>query len=189
MAKKRPWGKILLGAAVISLVGYGVVKATAKEEPKPKKELDIPPGPGPDDLPGLGTGVADVPGLGPGAVGRSPMPSFEVPLPQTAQDHVALDQKLCEGYWSFEVFQGRDPSDAAIVALQLMVPEVEWPSVPGDHVTLRQLEQLVRYRADQIAYADAQKLPHENYIDFCGPKPKQAVPKGGGGVQWQPPGG
>ncbi len=187
MAKKRPWGKILLGAAVIGLVGYGVVKATAKEEPKPKKELDIPPGPGPEDIPGL-EGVP-VPGLGPGgAPSRSPMPDFEVPLPQTAQDHVALDQKLCEGYWSFDVFQGRDPSDAAIVALQMMVPEVQWPSVSGDHTTLRQLEQIVRYRADQIAYADSNKPIHENFVDFCGPPPEKATPKGGGGVQWQPPG-
>lgn len=183
MPKKRPWGKILFGAAAIGLVGYGVVKATAKEEPKKKKGPDIP------DLPDVEPGF--VPGVGPGLGGagtfRAPMPDFSVPLPETAQDHEALDQKICEGYWSFDVFQGRDPSDAAIAALQIMIPEVEWPSVPGDHVSLRQLEQIVRYRVDQIAYS-GNAPTHENFADFCGPKPEKAAPQDGGGVQWIPPG-
>lgn len=171
---------------MVGLVGYGVVKATAKEEPKKKTGPDIPELP--EDMPpGFQPGAGDTGIFGGGVVQRVPMPDFSVPLPETAQDHEALDQKICEGYWSFDVFQGRDPSDAAIAALQIIAPEVEWPSVPGDHVSLRQLEQIVRYRADQIAYS-GNAPTHENFADFCGPKPEKASPQDLGGVQWIPPG-
>lgn len=162
------WGSVAVGAVLGAGIAYAIVTRGKKKESKPastEPPKPLPPLPPPD----LGTGLH-----------RSPMPTTQVWLPQTPQDRTEVDKKICEVWNDYE--ERPEIADVILDVLGDIAPEVDWPSVPGDHSSIPSLQAIVSYRIDQISQTSKNKSVWDNLDDFCKEVGVQPPPMGPGGL-------
>lgn len=102
----------------------------------------------------------------PEGLSRLPRPDYAVEIPQTIEDHSAVDILICEAFIN-QVQRG----DEYLYVLKELYPDFEWPAIYADHPTTQQLQGIVRFRVDQ-AYAVIPSDPHSSKAKFCAEVPK-----------------
>lgn len=76
---------------------------------------------------------------------RLPQPDFRVHIPETPNDYQRIDDEICECAEPM-LEEAADDADLSVVVDEIVLcitrrlhPDLEWPPVPGDHPSAKQL--------------------------------------------------
>lgn len=170
-----------IGAVVGGTVAYVAMRAAApRQEPTAfRPTRPTPPIPPPSPLPD--GPIVEPPrpeGASPGfgvAYHRDPLPQFKIEIPSGGNIDI-VDDAICNVLDDLPgELQQSDLKDLEVLVLHQLMPDVDWPAVPGDHPTIFQLEGMVHFAVQETANRNPNLSVNQNLRAACPAASMEAV--------------